>query len=774
MDFSGFDRPLPGSQRTKTGGYNPPVATKKKGRGGTATSLISELGGTGGALGGAAAGAAIGSVVPVLGTAIGGLLGAGIGGFLGGTGGRVVENKVRDDRIGLGDALTEGALSGVMSIGPGNVLKAGKLGLSKVTGKGTSSLAEALTKTAPTPSGKPLASLVDTSRAEVGAATREGRLANPLEKTEIRFNDPSQITAPPSSKPLRSSMSGRADEWGIGQIGKQIGPLGDPEIRKFNPSDTISSLSNMGLEKKQDWERTAHAVTGSDGMLNQAVSKAVGGAHAVDIGHLPGTVEKAIHKSGLVDTHAKGLTNEIVADLDLIDPADPQSVMTVLRNLEARSNEYLGRGGTFHRATSMDKKRAKAIGEVRRDLEDTLYNKAEANGNVSAILTPEFRQGLIDLHPNNSKWAAHVDNNIMTATSVKQLRGAQAPFVNISGMLDHSKDKAFSTGSRMVNAAENGQMPTFQGAVISGATKLVKEPLTRASGQAARKVAPLLPGGTGLPAGAPLSLSQALTAPSAKKMLRNQTIGNAGEAMLTPAPTDAQGLAANQQIDPVTGQPVAADQSVQGTQDALPPIANQQGGQMYADGSTGMPQDTANDPFNPANVATNIQTLLANGGNMDTVKEYLSMVSTIQDLTATKTDKMSAAMGTSLASSANGENTLNQLEGLFQQSGGGSGKLGGGLANALSKVGMNDNAQVYNDLAASSVSQLAKALNGGGQVSDTDAAVVIQALPRVTDSPQVARAKFAALKARLSAAQQNTLQFSGGNSQADLLSTLNQ
>lgn len=87
---------------------------KTRGRGGFLSSLISETAGTGGMLGGAAAGAAAGSVVPGIGTLVGGVLGAGLGGFLGGTGGRVVENKVRDNRIGLGDALKEGALSGAI------------------------------------------------------------------------------------------------------------------------------------------------------------------------------------------------------------------------------------------------------------------------------------------------------------------------------------------------------------------------------------------------------------------------------------------------------------------------------------------------------------------------------------------------------------------------------------------------------------------------------------------------------------------------------------
>lgn len=114
-----------------------------------------------------------------------------------------------------------------------------------------------------------------------------------------------------------------------------------------------------------------------------------------------------------------------------------------------------------------------------------------------------------------------------------------------------------------------------------------------------------------------------------------------------------------------------------------------------------------------------------------------------------------------IASVTNADNTISQLEGLFGNAGGGSGRIGGYFSNQASKAGFNDNVQTYNDLAQSSVTQIAKALNGGGQVSDADAAVVIQALPRVTDSPRVAQAKFQALRQRLQNAQRNSLTFGG-------------
>lgn len=78
-----------------------------KGRGGIASSLISEISGAGAAGIGGAIGTAL---LPGVGTAIG----VGIGGLVGGIGGRIAENEVRDSRVGLGDAVKEGATNAIL------------------------------------------------------------------------------------------------------------------------------------------------------------------------------------------------------------------------------------------------------------------------------------------------------------------------------------------------------------------------------------------------------------------------------------------------------------------------------------------------------------------------------------------------------------------------------------------------------------------------------------------------------------------------------------
>lgn len=172
----------------------------------------------------------------------------------------------------------------------------------------------------------------------------------------------------------------------------------------------------------------------------------------------------------------------------------------------------------------------------------------------------------------------------------------------------------------------------------------------------------------------------------------------------------------------------------------------------------------ANNPFGVTQdeVAQLMMVALANGdeAGLKQLKQLHDMVAesaTVNDLNSTA--------AASLAMSDNGIGTLEQLESLYASAGNGSGKVGGSIKSRLGKYGLDDSTAAYEALASSATSQLAKAINGGGQVSDADAAALIAALPKVTDSPDVARTKFAALKQRLATARQNMLMYNSGSAE---------
>lgn len=203
------------------------------GHGGFLSSLISE----GGALGGAATGAAIGSVVPVIGTALGGIIGGGLGAF----GGRIAENKVRDNRWGVGDAAKEGALTAVLS-GPGKLLKYGSTA-SKALTKGGASLEEALSAAATKASAPGMVSKAVSNKLASGADNLATRA---LKLNGSKFN---------------TDFANKTGEE-VGQFANRLGLVGktpDQIMKKiYEPAQKVyaAGLESIGTIPKSDVQKS--------------------------------------------------------------------------------------------------------------------------------------------------------------------------------------------------------------------------------------------------------------------------------------------------------------------------------------------------------------------------------------------------------------------------------------------------------------------------------------------------------------------------------------
>lgn len=175
-----------------------PKSKKGSGNQSWLSSIISELSGAGGAAGGAAAGAALGSVVPGIGNIVGAIGGGIAGGFLGGTGGRLVENQIRDNEMRLADALKEGAWSGAFGgVGPAFQGVRGLQALGKGSiGAGTKALSGISDDVARATAGKALArggkkagqALLSQGDDLTGALSRITSATGNLNKNQIRGN----------------------------------------------------------------------------------------------------------------------------------------------------------------------------------------------------------------------------------------------------------------------------------------------------------------------------------------------------------------------------------------------------------------------------------------------------------------------------------------------------------------------------------------------------------------------------------------------------------
>jgi hypothetical protein len=711
---------------------------KQTSRGGTLSSLISE----GGAVGGGALGASIGTgILPGLGTLVGGALGAGVGAFTG----RLAENKVRDNRLGLGDAAQEGALSAVLGASPF------KLGKAAITAKkGGATLEQALAKYAPS-------------------------VAAPIAQ---------------ASAPARTSISGKLDELANKALTGQYGTISKPVARATNPEKTFSKLAEIGVTKPSDVERISNAITGANGILNKAVVRATGSSARVNVDGLRQTFTDAMENNGVVGTKAKELTSMFDAQMkrlmggpegSLSPTADPSDVLDVMKAFEKRIAQKSGKGGNYRLATDETTNQASAL----RQVVDDLQGRLESGANVKDMLNPQLRSKLLSLHPNSAEWQNFVDNKVMKAKDIKSLRSAQSPFVNASKIINEADLNSMTFGGRVGNGA-NGIRETLMNALVTP----LKDPgrrLAASTLKTASKVTSgvpdvsvpkgLAPIPAGLRIGAKSQIGEGLVsglkanAQSDPSSMTSMPLNMSLNSALTDGPTNqtTNSNMASGQLNPNMNNAANAMSMNNITDSQYPNYDNLSSPDSISSGSS---------PYDIANVEQNIHKLVLAGASDKDIQQYLSVASAIQQMkaNAAKTSGgLNSTTATQVAASANATNTLDQLESLFGTAGGGSGRLSGSLKNALAKGGLDGNTQTYNDLSAASVSQLARALNGGGQVSDADAAVVVQALPRITDNKDVAARKFAALRARLMAARQNSLFYgggSGGSQSTDLVGAL--
>lgn len=418
------------------------------------------------------------------------------------------------------------------------------------------------------------------------------------------------------------------------------------------------------------------------------------------------------------------------------------------------------------KGSSLNKLLTGASTENKQLADDVFKELDQIFKNEGGAITPQRLNEIKSEYQRLAKNAYKLGSNTKASVNEKVAEYLKKTLQGVSGTDDLARtgkelDKAYKAADLLASASQNGR-----GTLSFGLT----DAIVAAPGLAMGNI-PAMVGAVGA--------KRAVNSPQVQSFIANK-LGQAGEKLIaggakraateTVVDNTAKGLIKQTAKDQIPGRTIQAlttagsamqpnmptmptdpgmDQSQFDQIDQANLMALLTGGQPGASGSQ----------YSEENLLADIQ---RDPKNMD---QYMQLFEFLNP--QSKDQKLNSTTATQLASSANAENTLNQLEQLYGATGGGSGKIGGFIKSKMGGMGLNNETASYEALAASTVSQLARALNGGGQVSDADAAVVIQALPKVTDSPEVARTKFMALRARLQAAQQNTMRFGGAASGSD-------
>lgn len=243
----------------------------------------------------------------------------------------------------------------------------------------------------------------------------------------------------------------------------QFGNVDAPAKRSAKAIETAKFMNGLDLFKKGDIDYAAETVTGRNGAIAQAVTKAAQDADPVKINfkNVSEGVQRGLATSSLTDAKKKAVATSINAYNDrlssLANPdgtISPNDVLNTIRNVESDAATLLGKdGSTYRRPTSTDTRMAHVLQDYAHDLQDIV----DDNVNIKGVITPELSAQLKNAQPGNQKWAEWVDKTLDGAKTVKDLRKAQAPFVRMARFAENAE------------AQSTNNLPTTKSAILNQA-----------------------------------------------------------------------------------------------------------------------------------------------------------------------------------------------------------------------------------------------------------------------------------------------------------------
>lgn len=629
--------------------------------------------------------------------------------------GTILDKLTSGQKVGMGEVGLEAALS----LGPGKLLKGAKLlttgakaaKATKVTGRGLQ-FAQDVKKVAP---------------------------------------EAANLVAAPGETVAKTTFRGRMVDRANQTLAGQYGTIPRPVARANDPSATFGTLADLGLTKPQDVERIGQAVTGTDGIINRAVLRATGSAARVKTDGLTRIATDALENNGVVEGGAKSVQAIINAQMkrlaggpagSIAPGAHPTDVLAVMKDIEKHIAQRTGKGGTYSLPTPASISEANALKQFRDELEGRLFEGAGANTNVTKVLTPEFRNELVSLHPDNAKWINHVDNVIMKSTDVKSLRSAQAPFVRANKIIDSADINAQTMGGRVGNLASpspgNIASMIVDKTIHSSPARRAKAATLRFAGGA--DAVPGVAGGNKFTRGVNNLLGDVPGQPI-RNVARMEARRGAGYSLLGGA-TDLQNssmpIDLAQQPDGSFGLP--GDPSAVDMAGGQPDNNQLAGGITREDVLAAMQAD-----------------LQATGGkNIPELKTMYDVASAGAGANA----KVTANQQKQLQGAAAAKGIVQSIEGRLAELPGG--RLAGTLGKIEGKFGLNDAVSSYEQNRPTLALMLIKALQGSaGSISDADRNAIYSSIPSASDTGGERKRKIAQLHTLISV-YQNSAQYQGG------------
>jgi len=581
------------------------------------------------------------------------------------------------------------------------------------------------------------------------------------------------------SKPgILSRLGKKIENTGDNLMGTQA-DLTRAEGRKIGavPSEVLGSINKRtGVSNLDTATRVADNITGSNGAYSELVKNAVGNTTGVDIADLRKVAGKLLtNEAPLINaSQRKNILEQVKNSYASSSGGDAGSLSTLSNPLDALSASQNFR--TMAREiksaanpSATDTQLAKVYDKLGKSIEEKLY-KAPGVEEGLKLAAPDRARELRELAKNTvdkAESGAYIklakeleDPNL----SVAKLRSLQSDFVKIN-KIGEATARAQSGAAKQL-----GDSMTGVGKLVQRPTNLLAVPLDAASpgiggvlSKLGRRMQPdTLEKIAGRDKGRPLVDAESASAfgEQPKQGILNKFVNSPTVNAVAPAAQNTiigRGVNQTPQEDVQTQQAQMIDQ----------PIEEGQPYDMTSLSSAGPGQGT--DIFSEDNIRSLIlQDLQGNQGK--NVDKLVKLYETFGG--GGKPGKSNATTQKALTQSANGLNTLDQLESLYKEAGGGSNILQGSVQGITAGLGADKNANIYNSQRSAAIASLAKAFGDSGTLSDGDIKRYDEMLPKLTDTPEQAQGKFGVIRQRLGASQQNASMYGGGYDTEDLVNQM--
>ena len=303
----------------------------------------------------------------------------------------------------------------------------------------------------------------------------------------------------------------------------------------------------------------------------------------------------------------------------------------------------------------------------------------------------------------------------------------------------------------------------------SGLLNMIAQPIGGAVGRVEKGVGKAISGAGDILAGGKLSSASNKLASKANNLvdaLNNTTLTNASYAGYLPTFGEAMTSQLSRQAGLGADTALENQAAVQDAQMQLQNAQNEydtsatQAQQAYnnLNAITQQAQQTVTPGQAQLDRIAGAMEMALNAGDINAYSQLASLYQTAYKIYAPQTTQASeapslnATQQNNLAKLESAGSAIDQLEQLYNQAGGGQGRLGGKIAEIGANLGMNSAASSYNSAARGLINQIAAAvgktdsLNTEGEVQRA-----LDLVPKITDTPEEAQVKLQSLRNMLNA-----------------------